>query len=131
MSFASSFVVAARALQVEQGARRSAAPIAASLSAMRVIPFGSTSTALPIRTFTATISLCTLTIGVMGLSIVVGKGDISSDDMAVTSHQFRPGSGALVSQPNSQARATALTMGHLLEALKLKEDGTQHCCYQP
>ena len=35
---------------------------------------------------------------------------------------FRPGSGASVSQPSTHARATALTEGHLLEAVRLKED---------
>ena len=41
-------------------------------------------------------------------------------DMDAQSYPFRPGSGASVLQPSSQARATALTLGSLPEPLRVK-----------
>ena len=50
-------------------------------------------------------------------SSVIGKDHIRSDDMAVPSLLFRSGSGAMVSQPSSHARAATLTDGRLQEPL--------------
>ena len=48
---------------------------------------------------------------------VIRKDKVRADDMAVPSLLFRPGSGAMVSQPSSHARAATLTVGRLQEPL--------------
>ena len=81
------------------------------------------STAIPIRTSFVTLTLRTVTLVALWLPRVSSKGSLQFDAMAVTSHPFRPGSGALVSQPSSQARAAALSAGHLPEPLLVKAGG--------
>ena len=78
------------------------------------------STAIPIRTSFIILTLRTVTLVALWLPRVSSKGSLQFDAMAVTSHPFRPGSGALVSQPSSQASATALPDGRLVERLRVK-----------
>ena len=79
-----------------------------------------TSTAFPIRYLLQTFTLRTLTCGVVSACCVQGKDRVAVMDMTAHPHPFRPGSGASVSQPSSQARATAFVAGNLPEPLSVK-----------
>ena len=104
-------------------------PFAAPLRAI-VIPKAapqahtSTSTAYP---SSYTLPLRTLTLLVVGLASAEAEKGVSFADVAVSSHPFRPGSGASVSQPSSRARATTLPDGPSLEPLLVNaiEDGVK------